>query len=270
MKRVLTAIPLILLLIAILEYLPPVFFSLLVVIVSFLALEEYWSIASKTGFEPFRWLGHLLSLSLLVILHFFSTHYQFLFFCLIAGCLLILLLGLTRADRLASVLPAAAITFMGLIYITLPLALFILIRLNQAGSAGGNRWVLWGLMTCWFGDTAAFCVGRLWGRHKLAPRISPRKTWEGAVGGGLGSCVAAGIGKWWLLPGESLLSLVTISLILGISGQLGDLAESCLKRGAGVKDSSNLLPGHGGMLDRIDAVLFAAPVLYCYLVWFLH
>jgi phosphatidate cytidylyltransferase len=270
MKRVLTAIPLILLLIAILEYLPPIFFSLLIAIVSCLALEEFWAIASKAGFDPFRWPGHLLSLGLLGILHYHSADYQWLFFCLVAGGLFIMMLGLTRADRLATILPATAITIMGLLYITLPLGFFIWIRLNHVGSAGGNRWVFWGLMTCWFGDTAAFCMGRLWGRHKLAPRISPKKTWEGAAGGVLGSCLAAGIGKWWLLPGEPLLSLFIISLLLAASGQLGDLAESCLKRGVGVKDSSNLLPGHGGMLDRIDAVLFAAPILYGYLAWFAH
>jgi phosphatidate cytidylyltransferase len=270
MKRVLTAIPLILLLIVILEYLPPIFFSVLVVLVATLALEEYWEIASKSGFEPYRWPGHFLGLSLLLLAHLFSTNFQLLFFSLILTCLLILMIGLSRGNHLATVLPAAAITLMGLLYITLPLALFMLIRINHGNPGAGNRWVLWGLMTCWFSDTAAFCAGKLWGRHKLAPRISPKKTWEGAIGGCLSSGIAAVVGKWWLLPGQSLQTLIILSLVLGLLGQMGDLTESTLKRGSGVKDSSNLLPGHGGMLDRIDAVLFAAPLLYSYLNWFVY
>jgi phosphatidate cytidylyltransferase len=270
MKRVLTAIPLILLLVIILEWLDPLFFSLVVALVATLALNEYYTITITAGFEPYRWFGHGASWGLLALFHFFPSNSPLLLFSLILAGIFILLLGLKRGDRLSSTLPGSALTFFGIIYITLPLALFILIRLRYSGQGEANRWIFLGLLTCWVSDTAAFCVGKLWGHHRLAPQVSPKKTWEGAVGGILGSGLAAGFGKLVLLPSLPWETILGVSLVLGMAGQLGDLSESTLKRGAGVKDSSNLLPGHGGMLDRIDAVLFVAPVLYGFLFWFVH
>ena len=113
----------------------------------------------------------------------------------------------------------------------------------------------------WTGDTAAYYVGRGWGKHRLAPRISPGKTIEGAVAGLLAS-LAAGIGLGGLFLDTPSVWLAPISLMTAAAGQAGDLCESALKRGAGVKDSSNRLPGHGGILDRVDSLLFAAPVFY--------
>jgi phosphatidate cytidylyltransferase len=118
----------------------------------------------------------------------------------------------------------------------------------------------------WFGDTGAYYIGRALGKNPLAPLISPKKTIEGALGGLLGNVLAAVLGKQILLPDAPLLQLLVLALLLGVVSQIGDLSESALKRGAGVKDSSNLLPGHGGMLDRIDGVLFASPVMFGYLV----
>jgi phosphatidate cytidylyltransferase len=117
----------------------------------------------------------------------------------------------------------------------------------------------------WFGDTAAYYVGKTVGAHPLAPRVSPKKTVEGCVGGFLGNMAAAFVGQKLLLPAAPLAHLLVISLVLGAFSQIGDLSESAMKRSAGIKDSSNLLPGHGGMLDRIDGVLFASPPLLTYL-----
>ena len=150
------------------------------------------------------------------------------------------------------------------------------------------RRLVFGLVVSWIGDTGAYYVGRRWGRHKLAPRISPKKTWEGAA-----ASLAASVGVGWLLfahaeaISSALLSwglivrrdglfgletpamgpVILLTIVLNIAAQLGDLVESLIKRGADVKDSGALLPGHGGMLDRIDALLFAAPVLWCYAAW---
>ena len=113
----------------------------------------------------------------------------------------------------------------------------------------------------WIGDTAAYYGGRSFGRHLLAPRVSPKKTVQGAVFGLVGSVLAGVIGGMWIL-GEPWLKLAEISVLTAIVGQLGDLAESVLKRSVGVKDSSSILPGHGGILDRLDSLLLAAPVFY--------
>lgn len=128
----------------------------------------------------------------------------------------------------------------------------------------GGDLVLMMLLLAWIGDTGAYFAGRFLGKHKLYPEVSPKKTWEGAVGGLLGSVVAVAAMKMLRLPSLSWLDVVLIAVPGGILGQLGDLVESLIKRSAGVKDSGALLPGHGGMLDRIDAVLFIAPYVYLY------
>lgn len=117
------------------------------------------------------------------------------------------------------------------------------------------------LAVVWFGDTGAYFVGKAVGSHHLYPLVSPNKTWEGAAGGLLGSVVGAFVVRWWLVPDLDPTICTMTAVFGGAIGQLGDLAESALKRATGVKDSGNLLPGHGGMLDRLDGLLLAAPVV---------
>ncbi len=142
----------------------------------------------------------------------------------------------------------------GLPYLALPVAsLYYLQRLDP--------WVLILLFAIvWLGDTAAFYCGKKWGRRKFAPVVSPNKTWEGAVASLLAAVVAAGVWSYLRL-GEVRLELLGLAVLTSIAAQMGDLVESLIKRGAGVKDSGHLLPGHGGVLDRVDALLFAAPVM---------
>jgi len=192
---------------------------------------------------------------------------------------------LRRAD-LRSSLPGAAASALALVYISLPFTLLIDVRARAAGAF----FVFYLLVVVWVGDILAFFVGRSMGKHKLAPRISPNKSWEGTVASlagatALGTVILANgnaivgfLRNTNLLPAqqESILSVgpypsphplwvyILLSGALNVAAQLGDLVESMLKRGAGVKDSGSLLPGHGGMLDRIDALLFAAPVLWYY------
>jgi len=139
--------------------------------------------------------------------------------------------------------------------------------------ANGPSLVTFLLFVVWAGDIAAYYVGRTFGKHKLAPRLSPNKTWEGAIGSIAGSLVAAG-GLLALADGftqwnsaklsypEEIWYWLVLAVIVNIAAQLGDLVESALKRSAGVKDSGTLLPGHGGVLDRIDSLLLAAPMLW--------
>jgi phosphatidate cytidylyltransferase len=156
---------------------------------------------------------------------------------------------------------AVAATVLGVAYVCGPFALAAMLH------AVSPHWLFVVLLLAWAGDSAAYYVGRAFGRHKLAPRISPGKTWEGTVASAV---MAAAVGVAYLhyfLPTVNLLAALVFSLTVNAAGQLGDLAESALKRSARMKDSGTLLPGHGGMLDRMDNFLFAAPTAYLWLLW---
>lgn len=163
---------------------------------------------------------------------------------------------------LEETIPALGILAFGIPYFALTIS--SLHRLKEI-----DPWVVFLLMLIvWLGDTAAYYIGSRWGRHKLAPTISPKKSWEGAAAGLATSLIAAAVWSVWRL-GHLDLAILGISAVTAIAGQIGDLVESMIKRGAGVKDSGHVLPGHGGFLDRIDAMLFAAPVLlFC--LWLLQ
>jgi phosphatidate cytidylyltransferase len=154
-----------------------------------------------------------------------------------------------------------AVVMFSWLYCGLLIAPAVSLRLQFGRSGFG--WVVLAYVVTWGNDTLAYFAGQLFGRHKLLPRISPKKTWEGFAGGIAGS-LAGGAAVWWLLlRGEASLGVV---LVVGagaaVLGPLGDLAESLVKRAAGVKDSSRIIPGHGGLLDRVDALLFVAPWVY--------
>lgn len=142
------------------------------------------------------------------------------------------------------------------VYVALPFAFGIEIAVQD-----NRAWIVLLLALVWAGDTGAYFVGRAIGRHKLYPKVSPKKTIEGAVGGLVASVAAAVIVAWGWIPELDLVTAGLIGLLGGFSAQVGDLVESLLKRSAGVKDSGTLLPGHGGMLDRVDGVIFAFPVV---------
>ena len=129
--------------------------------------------------------------------------------------------------------------------------------------SAGRHWLMFGLMVNWIGDTGAYYVGRKYGRHKLAPAVSPGKTWEGAVASSVTGLIFGLIYLPLAIGGTSFLKAALFALAANAAGQVGDLAESAIKRGAGVKDSGTMLPGHGGVLDRVDSTMFALPVLYC-------
>jgi phosphatidate cytidylyltransferase len=149
----------------------------------------------------------------------------------------------------------------GIIYIPLMLGFLILIRENESGAI----WIFLLLAVIFAGDTSAYYVGSYWGRHKLSSAISPGKTIEGAIGGLAANLAIGAIGKTLFLPGLPWSLSLLFFFAVGIAGQLGDLFESEMKRSSNIKDSSNILPGHGGVLDRIDALLFASPVAYVFI-----
>lgn len=163
-------------------------------------------------------------------------------------------LRLLRSPRFA--------TLLGPAYISIPLYLLVWVREQH-----GPWLLLFGLAVIWAGDTAGYFIGKSFGKHKSSPLVSPNKTWEGTFASFAASLLVALLAVIGFRYGR-FLELLALAAALNVAGQLGDLAESALKRSAGVKDSSNLVPGHGGVLDRIDAMLFAAPVLWYYGFWF--
>lgn len=167
-----------------------------------------------------------------------------------------------RFDNLSTVLPVASAQGFGLLYIYGAWNTAFFLR------AINPYWLTFGLAVNWIGDTGAYYVGRSFGRRKLASRISPGKSWEGAIASVVASIVFGIVFLRFLIPSVKPWQAVLISVLANAAGQLGDLAESALKRGAGVKDSGTLLPGHGGWLDRVDSSLFSLPVLYGFLYFF--
>lgn len=280
MKRVLTAavlIPAVLILV----FLGPRWqwlFSLAVAGVAVLAGWEYMSLTRRCGANPPR-IATLVALVALFVVNFQWPD-------MVPGLFGILGLGLlvccTFFKPVEEVITDAAAAIFCLLYTGL--ALLALPNLRE--QANGPSLVVLLLFAVWAGDTSAYYVGGAWGRHKLAPKLSPGKTWEGAIASVAGSVLTAfvliGVANLMQAPWNSdvlawmeracpsavisypdeLWYWVTLAVLINLAGQVGDLAESALKRSAGVKDSGDLLPGHGGVLDRIDALLLATPVLW--------
>jgi phosphatidate cytidylyltransferase len=225
---------------------------------------EYSRIVAPPGTrvlaDPLLLAGYGFGIGLIAAAHFGRTDWVALLTAFnVIACGLITTFRFA-ADRSAVALAAKQI--LGICYIPLPLALLILLRLSPEGAA----WVFLLCAVIFAGDTAALYAGTAWGRRKLSPAISPGKTVEGAAAGLAAGVAVALIGKGLFLPAMSWGVCMLFALSAGIFGQIGDLFESQLKRIANVKDSGGILPGHGGVLDRVDALLFAAPVAYLFRV----
>lgn len=177
---------------------------------------------------------------------------------ILVWCIFVLFLFyLISYGHIEQIILNLGVNILGLLYLPFLLGHFIWLRYLPQG----ELWILWLLIVIFAGDTGAFYVGRALGKTKLYPEVSPGKTWAGAVGGGVISLVAGLLAGKWLFLEANLWGLGWLALILALMGLLGDLFESMLKRQAQVKDAGQLLPGHGGMLDRLDSLLFAAPVV---------
>lgn len=177
------------------------------------------------------------------------------------------LLTLVRLGDMKTAALRATSMGMGPLYIGVPLTLLAMLRRDL--EAGGPGFVIVTIMFAWFADTGGYFAGRFLGKHKLYEAVSPKKTIEGALGGLAGSVFGAVLAHFWFLPSLSLVHGVPLAIVAGALGQAGDLGESLLKRSTGVKDSGAIVPGHGGILDRVDALLVTSAVTYLYTLWFL-
>ena len=296
-KRVATAVVLIPLVLLLVLKAPVYWLAIVAAVVALLAIAEFLKLTTHYAVQPMALATYIFVVAFFLFLMIASTNYTplvettaGLYGLAVASALgpfgfLTLAMGVRRADfRLASGYPAAAASSFAFVYIAIPMALLVEIRQQPAGAI----WTIYTLLAVWAGDIFAYFVGKSLGRHRMSPEISPKKTWEGAVASIVASVI---IGTLWIqhapaissallrmglidrrdgmfgLEQPQLWPIILLSAVVNLAAQLGDLVESLIKRGAGVKDSGTLLPGHGGMLDRIDAMLFAVPVVWAYGAW---
>jgi phosphatidate cytidylyltransferase len=266
--RVMTSIIGLALLILILVYVQNLLIFWVVVSAAIvIGLLEFYQMVEARGLPVYKLpgvlLGWLLSLAPLIGASFQrATLTEFTLSLII---LALLLYALLTKRPLLGLISAIAITLFGILYVSWLLSHLVWLR----GLANGNALIGYLLLVVWSGDTGAYYVGRLLGKHPLAPTVSPKKTIEGAIGGFVASLLASCIAKWTFFPLLRYKDCILLGILLAVISQLGDLCESLLKRSADVKDSGTILPGHGGILDRVDGVMFAAPVLYYYAILFL-
>ncbi len=239
-------------------------FSCFVLLLSFLGLAEFFRMAlpeRKLEGTAASLVGALLPLA-------FICHDPLRFlFAVTAFVLLTALLFLFRFREIKAAAGETALLLMGFLYVPLLLGHLMLLR----GLPHGIQWIFLLLVIVMSGDSGAYYVGCNFGKRKLYPAVSPNKSVEGAAGGLAGSLAGALIARATFFPELTVADSVITALLLGVLGQLGDLFESLLKRSFGVKDSGAIVPGHGGILDRLDSILFAAPAAFYYAVFvFMH
>jgi len=251
---------------AVLWFAPSQAFGALVAALGLGTLAEFYRLAEKSGIPVPKWIGLAIATAILAATVVPApspsgvTVAGGLFGAAAIFATALMLSGIPLAQALAG----TAVTALGLPLVVFPCCgLIWLDRANLAGAAGrfGPRLILFLLVTIWGCDSFAYYVGKNFGRHKLAPEVSPKKTIEGAVGGFAGSILGAVGAAALFVPEFRLPEAAIVGGLASTAGQIGDLVESMFKRGAGVKDSGTFLPGHGGFYDRVDSLLFAAPVL---------
>jgi phosphatidate cytidylyltransferase len=260
MARVLTAIVFLPVLFGALWWGSPVWFVSIAGLGILLGLYEYYALAKQDGLFQ-----GLVTAAAILAAFYFQRHE--LIVAALAGLviveMLVQLIGRANETDFSEMLPSAAVRLFGVLYVATLGGYIIAIRVIESPIPNAAP----KLLTLFFlvvfgGDTGAYYTGRTLGKKKLAPNVSPGKTVEGAIGGLIGNCVAALLGHFWFFPELRLSYAIPLALVMGVLGITGDLCESMLKRGAKAKDAGKLIPGHGGLLDRLDSMVFNAPVLF--------
>ncbi len=293
LKRILTAVVLIPIVLVLILKAPIPVLAMVAGAVALLTIHELLELVKPYGVRPFRRATFIFVALYFVLLALDPGNQKpllstaiFIYTIAFAAAIapfVFLVLGMERED-LSQSYPAASTSAFAFLYVAMPMAFLVQIRQQWSGAF----LLMYLLLVVWAGDIFAYFVGRSLGRHLMSPRISPKKTWEGATASLIASLVvgmllynyalpiSTAFLNWHLIDRRDgffalqkppLLPALLLTAALNVAAQLGDLVESLIKRGAGVKDSGAILPGHGGMLDRIDALLFAAPVLWYYAVW---
>jgi len=256
-------------------------FNVTIMILSFLALREFYILAESKHAQANRSVGFAWSVILQAVVAtattvawpwWNDTWLMLVMGAFVLGTLATLVAELWRGRENA--LLNTSITVMGVAYVSVSMAALMIMHAMPISAIGGTTafgvngaaLVLATFVSVWMADSAAYFVGLAFGKHKLFPRVSPKKSWEGAIGGGLGAIAAfAGVSAW-LMPEYPLPLAIIAGVLVGVAGPIGDLMESLLKRDAAIKDSSTVIPGHGGVLDRFDSMLLVAPLMLAYML----
>ncbi len=274
-QRVITALWGIPLLVAVV-WLGEPWFTILVALWGLLAVSEFYRLVAASKVSPLTYFGLVWTLFLILsrnpdLLAILEPYFapDLLTPLLFASSVVLSLVWLIMRRNKPGAFAAWAWTIAGILYVGWLLGYLVFLRGIDGNRDWGN-WVFYVLFATFASDTTAFFIGRAIGRHRLAPRISPAKTWEGAIGGVFGAVL---VSLFFVLPTPLTLSphlnwaqAILLGLLVSVFGQFGDLAESLFKRNMGVKDSGKLIPGHGGILDRMDSIAFAGAVVYYYVL----
>jgi phosphatidate cytidylyltransferase len=292
LKRVLTAVVLIPIVLLLVLRAPVPVLAFVAGVVALLAIHELLNLAEGYNIRPlYKPTYVFVALFFLLIAispeasstpALSTSGFAFVAVCFAGFAPFIFLAIAMRRDELSSSFPAAMVAAFGFAYIALPMASLVQLREQWQGSF----FLLYFLLLVWAGDIFAYFIGKSLGTHRMSPRVSPKKTWEGAVASVVASVAVGMLMTHYAVPisrallharlieqrdgvftEPAMFPIIVLSIVINLAAQLGDLVESVIKRGAGAKDSGAILPGHGGMFDRIDALLFAAPVLWAYMAW---
>jgi len=264
LKRTISAFFILAVVVTCVQFLSPLGFFLFIQVIILASLFEFYNLARRKKIFPRTVLGCMVAL--LIALSFYFKEISLLQVLLISLIVaaVYFVISLRTIEKIVRFPSEIAMTFLGPFYLSLTLNFFVWIREDW-----GTKYVYFILVVIIIGDTGAFLIGKIFGRHKAVPMASPNKTWEGFIGGivfaGLGGITAQQI----FLAGEAVIcKSMVFALLIILASQLGDPFESLFKRGAGVKDSSRIFPGHGGFLDRADSLVFAVPLFYYLLMYF--
>jgi len=256
LTRIISSIVSLPILLAIIYFGTPFHFFLLLEFAIFIGLYEFYRMIEKGGLGCYKWAGIILGI--LLSLAIFKGAYINL--VIAASVIILFIIRIFEGNTSDNTFSYVSNTIFGIVYVSFLMSYMGVIR-NSGDN--GRELIFFVLLITWMGDTTAYYGGKGFGKHKLAPLISPNKTVEGAIAGLMGSIVGAIIAKLWFLD-ISILNAIVAGILIGVFGQFGDLSESMIKRNLQVKDSGGIIPGHGGILDRVDSLLFSAPVFYYY------
>lgn len=264
MSRIITALIVLPILIAsiLIDWLALLFVALALAAMV-LGLFEFWVLSGKRGMKANAGVGFLGAAALFTLFYFDApaTGAFLLVMTLAALTIIVLAAEMLKGAPFEKMIGAAGATLLGVLYVVLLGGHLVAVRMGFPQLRAAHLLSFFFLVIMG-SDTGAYYTGRAFGRRKLAPKISPGKTWEGAVGGMLASLLMAALAHYWFFRELPLKWALPLSALMNVLGVLGDLTESALKRSAGAKDAAQILPGHGGLLDRLDSLLFNAPVIY--------